>query len=750
MIDGASKATWLRRVESSSLRRYVPAFIVLTVSEWQLDARHCLQRIKTRFRSDLVAMRSSRASECAGLHSQAGRYLSLGPLSGSDAAALSDAIQRVIARYNHVKPSDELLIQRWVTDARAVIGASSATATHHPGSASVSYREGSETNAITAGWCNTSRFWLSSGSPPRREWPSAVQRAFGLLSQLERLLQSNALELEIAVAQNGRLRLLQVTPSTRASARVSEVVRNRILRAVESAYGECQAPRTGELGQTTVLGLMPDWNPAELIGEHPRALALSLFDSLITRRSWRVARIELGYRTSPVHPLLMPLAGRPYVDVRASLSSLIPSQLTDNSATAVVEASIERLRRAPSLHDRIETELQPTCVGFADESRQQLHAAGLKVGQQRQWESALQALEARWLKGPSQQQSIEMLRSALNDVRRNIYAASNDLPALMLCLEPIRILALDFARHARLAFVARFQLESLCRAGAIKASRVNELSTDLSSLSGISQTVGSYPLSRRPSTFDIRVPPIASPIQPAQRATPRFELSTAERRMIGASIASRGFSEPAEAWLQRSRQRIELRECSKSILACAVSDWLAALSSWGAGQELGTESLSHLSIDALREAQSIGRLRDHSARAAVKHASECIIRMPSLITQREDFRASVDTAARPTFFGRGRVSARVLVIDRFDVPHRLDEGLIVAIRAADPGFDWILEHSIAALITCFGGPHSHMAIRCEELGLPYVLGCGETTYDAVSGAQSVAIDFDQRHLSVTA
>ena len=45
-----------------------------------------------------------------------------------------------------------------------------------------------------------------------------------------------------------------------------------------------------------VLGQMPDWNPAEMIGYQPNNLAYSLYHELITKESWSIARKKMGYK----------------------------------------------------------------------------------------------------------------------------------------------------------------------------------------------------------------------------------------------------------------------------------------------------------------------------------------------------------------------------------------------------------------------------------------------------------------------
>ena len=53
---------------------------------------------------------------------------------------------------------------------------------------------------------------------------------------------------------------------------------------------------------------------------------------------------------------------------------------------------------------------------------------------------------------------------------------------------------------------------------------------------------------------------------------------------------------------------------------------------------------------------------------------------------------------------------------------------IIFIENADPNYDWIFAYKIKGLVTKFGGINSHMAIRCSELSIPAVIGCGEQIY----------------------
>jgi phosphohistidine swiveling domain-containing protein len=71
-------------------------------------------------------------------------------------------------------------------------------------------------------------------------------------------------------------------------------------------------------------------------------------------------------------------------------------------------------------------------------------------------------------------------------------------------------------------------------------------------------------------------------------------------------------------------------------------------------------------------------------------------------------------------------------------------GKIVAICSADPGWDWLFSRNIAALITCYGGLNSHMAIRTNELGIPAVIGCGPDKYKSYTKATRLRINCESR------
>ena len=115
-----------------------------------------------------------------------------------------------------------------------------------------------------------------------------------------------------------------------------------------------------------------------------------------------------------------------------------------------------------------------------------------------------------------------------------------------------------------------------------------------------------------------------------------------------------------------------------------------------------------------------------------------------MITNPDDVWAFKWPETDPNFITQKQVVAKVVTSDNRD----LLAGSLVCIPSADPGFDWLFSYPIAGLITAWGGVNSHMAIRASELGLPAVIGSGESLYRRWSSAKTLLLDCAGRRVEV--
>ena len=122
------------------------------------------------------------------------------------------------------------------------------------------------------------------------------------------------------------------------------------------------------------------------------------------------------------------------------------------------------------------------------------------------------------------------------------------------------------------------------------------------------------------------------------------------------------------------------------------------------------------------------------------------ISLPSLIVNEEDIWSFEISSSEPNFTTSKIVEGET-VIDLEKNLHNL-KGKILFIPSADPGFDWIFPHEIAGFITMYGGANSHMAIRAAELGIPAVIGAGETLYNRWRRARNLEINCVNKKVSI--
>ena len=115
------------------------------------------------------------------------------------------------------------------------------------------------------------------------------------------------------------------------------------------------------IGNKSVFSNMSDWNPAEMIGDKPYPLSVSIYKELITDETRAYQRNNYGHRNLRSHPLLVSFAGIPFIDVRVSFNSFIPADLEDGLAGKLVNYYIDCLINEPTLHDKVEFEIVHSC-----------------------------------------------------------------------------------------------------------------------------------------------------------------------------------------------------------------------------------------------------------------------------------------------------------------------------------------------------------------------------------------------------
>lgn len=802
MVALTTKADTLEALRAQLTRACVPESVVFRVEHWRTEPGAVLQNIRDRFAGRTLIVRSSAMGEDGAEASLAGHYASVGGVSASDGEALARAVDEVVASYaEDGRPAageEQVLVQPMVQD----ISMCGVVFTHDLDTGAPYYvinydDETGRHDTVTGGRDDVSRTLLVRRSQTGRVESPRFRALLAAVSEVEDAVRSPGLDIEFAVTRQGEVFILQVRRMAcqvnwnRETTRRVDVAAEEVRRFVRARL----APLPGSLGRSSVLGIMPDWNPAEMIGTTPRRLAASLYRSLITDSVWAEARAEMGYRDMTGRPLMLDLLGRPYIDVRESFNSFLPASLPDDLGERLVDAWLDRLRAAPELHDRVEFEVAATvhALDFDERALPGLLALGLSQEQAARFKQALLALTNRVLSGQPDLMAAQLARLDRLDARRpaRLQALARGGPARLYAvkglLDDCRSLGtLPFSILARAAFMAEELLRSLTRLGLLTADRaeafrasvrtvLTEFMEDAEALAA--GALGHEDFQRRyghlrPGTYDILSrrydqrgdfrPGRPGHTERATAPTTRhghapFALTGPEEQAIDAALAARGLACDARRLFAFMTQAIRWRELGKFRFTQNLSDALEGLAAWGEENGLSREELSHLDIGELlagawscrpREAEDELRERSRQGRAALELSQA--VRLPFLLAHESDVDVIPLLKCRPNFITSKSVRARTAPVTGRETASRDMAGRIALIESADPGFDWIFTTGLAGLVTKHGGSNSHMAIRCAELGLPAAIGCGEQLFQGFLGAEHLHLDCGAEMITVVA
>jgi glutamine kinase len=764
-----TKASRLARLSELGLGSYVlPQF---SISERELGSR------SEEIRQDLVAIlgqgpyavRSSALDEDQ-TESQAGKYLSLLNVQSEN---LEKSIREVFSSYTTSNPDNQVLVQPFVQNAIN----SGVVFTVEPNLGApyltVNWTSGADTTAITSGAKNGDSLVIFDGhlDTPQEVGDLRLGELLETVKKVQNIESAKSLDIEWIQTKEATF-ILQVRPLSHAQSRVPVDEISLELQSLKRRIRNLQKRHPYLAGETTIFGVMPDWNPAELIGIRPNTLAFSLFRELISDSIWAYERGNLGYRNLRSFPLVMDFAGHPYVDLRVSLNSLLPADINDGLATKLVDYYISKLNANPTLHDKIEFEVVLSCYSFEwDANRPELDQF-LSRSEQQELLDSLVRLTRNVITGENY--GLSEIQKKQGPLLGKYEAIANGN------LDPIgrafwfledckRHGTLPFAGIARLAFIATKLLRSLVEAGIVfedellaftsrLETRTSKMVQDQAKMTR-EEFVSVYG-HLRPGTFDITAPNYSTAFD---SYFPSFGQSSQESWREDSRELAESFDSKVKRFLPDSELGVSgelfLSFCSEAIIAREETKFLfsrhvsAALESIAElAESLGFQraDASHINVQSIQDSYKnpgdlVKRVRQDIELGVRAETISHSITLPTLIRNPDEVTCFRVSDSVPNFVTLLNVSGEVVVLES---PSQDLSGKIVLIESADPGFDWIFTRGISGMITAWGGANSHMSIRAKELGIPAAIGVGEAMYLELSRARSCRLDCRNKRIEV--
>ena len=748
-----------------------------TVREWKETPEQIVTHITNVFKEkEHIIVRSSAKNEDSETESLAGMYESI--ICFNDADSLKCTIEKVIASYGDAQNEDQILIQEAITEVECAGVVFSREPSQGGFYYVINYDDSTgSTSSITSGTGDKTKlyYWFSKDNEyPKDKYLNEICKT---VTELKRFTGLNTLDIEFLFSK-GEMYILQMRPlilrcDLADSGRQSESIR-RISMMVR--HQNCSKPFLFE--RRTMYGVMPDWNPAEMIGIHPRNLATSLYKEIITDDVWAYQRDNYGYKKLRSFPLMVDFCGYPYIDVRVSFNSFVPADLDSEIAEKLVNYYLDRLEESPDKHDKVEFDIVFSCYTFDLPKRiKVLEEYGFTRTEIDSIVESLRNLTRRISDSERGLWKSDAAKLSILETRREEIEESGirDIDKVFWLLEDCkRYGTLPFAGLARAGFIAVQLLKSMVIEGIISEDENAQFMNDL-------QTVGSSMKSDfvvlhkddflkkygflRPGTYDIcslrydEAPDIyfnwEDDDKHETKRSDNFRLSLAQMENIRRTLQKHGMGDDVLGLFSFIKSAIEGRETAKFIFTRSVSDVLKYIGEWGNKKGFTREDMSYSDIRIVKDVYSGAVDEKELIRKSIESGKEAYregggIILPPLIINEESVKSFFIADSQPNFITQNRVQGEIIRLNIRGIKTDTEEldGKILVIESADPGYDWIFSHKIKGFITKYGGANSHMAIRAGELDLPAVVGVGEKLFAALQKAQIVEIDAPKKKVCI--
>lgn len=756
-MNFTSKANTLKNLKLKNA--LIPVFLVFKVKDFKRNKKKIVNLIIEKFKSKKkIIIRSSFVGEDSNQTSMAGKYLSIGNLN-CDEEVIKKAIKKVISSYktgNSIK--NQFIVQEFITNAKLSGVITTADIDSQSPYTNINFTKGVKTDLVTSGVENSKSLIVFDLKKLKKN--DKFKKLSLVVLEIQKKFKNIELDIEFIITKSNKIYILQVRPLL-IDINFEKQDYKKSLNKLEKKIKKLQKPHSGLYGNVTYFGVMPDWNPAEIIGTKPRPLALSLYQELITNTIWAKNRGELGY-SSPVSNKLMTIfLGTPYVDLRVDFNSWIPKNLNEKLREKLVKYYLKKYKKKKESHDKIEFDIIYSCYNNNTEKKIKiLKNNGFKNAEIEEIKNALKQINKNIFS--LQKKYIDRIFLLEKKIKHIVNSKMYYIDKIFWLIEDCKNLGTNsFAGLARSAFVAIDILNSFVDTHIITKKDKNNFLSGIKTISTeilddkkkLSKKKFLYKHGHlRPNSYEITSLNYKdgynfyfSKNNYENLNTNKFKFSKIQLKKMEHFIKKSKLDLSINKFIVLIENSIKFRELSKYYFSKSIDNIFEILKFISKRHNISLEKISYLKINIIQELYY--ELNNEDVRALLLQNIEknrlnynfnSSVPLPDSIYNTHDIFVFSKDENKINFVTQKRIFGKIIKYSQANIKNLKNK--IVCIESADPGYDFIFSHQIKGLITMYGGANSHMSIRCMELGIPAAIGVGKTKFDKIVNTNFIYLD----------
>ena len=773
----STKSKNLEILKNLNLKRsYIPNFISIKVQEWNKNYK-IIKNVKSRLSSRL-SIRSSFYLEDNKNSSMAGEFDSFLDIKNNE-RNISYYADKLIKQYkerskhnNHYLQS-EIIIQNYVGNSSISGVVTNKCLKDGTDYYVVNYDDQTKnTYTVTSGNEKGTRVLNIFKKNVKGIRSSKFRKIINAVEEIETKMPQVALDIEFALDDNGVVNIFQIRPLSTSKnwKKTPEKIIYKNLKLNKKKFIKIFKDNL-KFGNLPIFGLMPDWNPVEIIGYQPNQLSYSIYKKIITDSSWRLARSKMGYKNIN-RQLMYNFAGKPYIDTRLSFNSMIPKSINKNVTKKLILSWSKLLIKKPYLHDKIEFEITDGSydASFLKKVKQKYNFLSIK--EKKKYINEIKKFTKNQIIN-FEKNSIKLDKKLINLEKERIKFVQSYLhnknnfnkKDILNFISKIKNLGtIPFSIYARHAFIAKKFFKSLSYENVISNKTFSKLLNSVGTITNeyiklkkesqknikYKKKFNNYFFHLRPGTYDINISRYNTKISDYKiddmnlifsKKDNNYVLLKKEKNKLDKFLKNHNLDFTHNHLLKYFLTSIKMRENSKFVFTRALSDLLEILKKFGNKFNIDKKKLSKLTLnDVLNlDYKNKVKLMKIIKKNDYQNHINNKIKLPYLITTKNDFFISSILLSKPNFITKKITKGNILKMDEGGVYKNISNKIIL-IEKADPGFDWIFSKKIKGLITKYGGVNSHMSIRCEELNVPAAIGIGEDNFNNVKNFSNIILN----------